>query len=135
MHEVEFAGQTFQLEEQLSDFALSEFAAAAQEDLDSASPEGAAAVFNLLEVCIVPKDWARFRKLARRHGSTDALMPVIAAVFEAHAGRPTGASADSSDGREPTEPSSAASADDRALELLAGRPDLQLMVMQAREAS
>ena len=134
MPEVEFHGEKFALEDHLSDFALSEFAAAAQSDADAASPEGAAAVFNLLEVCIVPSDWPRFRKLARRHGSTEALLPVVAAVFKAHTERPTLPSSDSSDGREVTAPSSAPSADDRALDLLAGRPDLQLMVMQDRLA-
>jgi hypothetical protein len=133
--DIEFHGQTFALEDHFSDFALSEFAAAAAEDVDSETMEGAAAVFNLLEACIVPKDWARFRKHARRHGSTEELLPIIAEVFKLHAGRPTSPSTDSSDGRGATELSSEVSVDDRALDLLAGRPDLQLMVMESRKTA
>jgi hypothetical protein len=135
MGSVEFFGEQFDLNTEVSEFALMEFAEAAADGLDADMMAGMAAMLRLVKECVVSADVARFVKSARKNraSSTD-LLPVIQATFKATTERPTSQPSDSSDGLSVIEPSSVANYDVRGLERLNGRPDLQLAVLHARSA-
>ena len=135
MTSVEFFGEQFALNAEVSEFALMEFAEAAADGVDADAMAGMAAMMRLIKECVVAADVARFLKSARKNRakSTD-LIPVLEATFQQVTERPTGLPSDSSDGQPVIVPSSVVSADDRGLERLSGRPDLQLAVLHARSA-
>ena len=135
MTSVEFFGESFDLNAEVSEFALMEFAEAAADGLDADAMAGMAAMMRLIKECVVKADVPRFLKSARanRAGSED-LLPILKATFEQVAERPTGLPSDSSDGQTVIVPSSVVSAVDKGLERLAGRPDLQLAVQHSRSA-
>lgn len=135
MGSVEFFGENFDLNAEVSEFALMEFAEAAADGLDADAMAGMAAMMRLIKECIVPADVARFLKSARKNrASSKDLIPVLEATFGQVTERPTSQPSGSSDGLPVIEPSSVASSVDRGLERLAGRPDLQLAVLHARSA-
>ena len=132
--EVVFFGETIRLADSVSEWALMEFAEAA-ETVDDASLAGMAAVMRLLKVSVLPADWSKFRDLARANSaSVEDCMPVVVEVFTAETGRPTVRPSDSSDGPPATSTNSTDASAGVAVRALAGRPDLQLMVLQAQEA-
>jgi hypothetical protein len=135
MASVEFFGEQFGLNAEVSEFSLMEFAEAAADGLDANAMAGMAAMMRLIKECIVTDDVSRFLKSARKNraGSED-LIPILKATFEQVTERPTGLPSDSSDGQSATVPSSVVSAVDKGLERLAGRPDLQLAVLHSRSA-
>ena len=132
--EVAFFGETIRLADSVSEWALMEFAEAA-EQVDDASLAGMAAVMRLLKESVLAEDWGKFRDLARTNkASIEDCMPVVVAVFTAETGRPTVRPSDSSDGPPATSTSSTDVSAGVAVRALAGRPDLQLMVLNAQEA-
>lgn len=129
---VEFFGEQVALNDEISEWALMEFAEAA-EQVDESSLGALAAVMRLLKEAVDPADWQRFRSIARKNKATSVqCMPVVVAVFEAGTGRPTSRPAVSSDGSPATAPSSTAGSSSPAI--LPGRPDLQIAVLRAQES-
>jgi len=138
---VEFFDATLRLNtEGVSEFALMEFATAANEGADGDTSAGMASLYRLVLDCLDPEDVGKFKTLARKNRAKAAdIMPVIEATFAAVAERPTGQPVDSSDGLPPTiiegnfesKPAAKGSLE----EALPGRPDLQLAVIRSREAS
>lgn len=130
----EFFGEQIRVVDDVSDFAIMEFAEVA-EGVDQHALAGMAAMYRLLQEIVHPDDWAKFRAAARKNkASSGDVLPLIVQAVEAASARPTERPSDSLDGP----PSIATSLTDgsagEALEMLAGRPDLQLMVVQAQEA-
>jgi len=135
MTSVEFFGEQFDLNAEVSEFALMEFAEAAADGLDADAMAGMAAMMRLIKECVVKADVARFLKSARKNrASSKDLLPVLTATFEQATERPTGLPSDSSDGQPAIVPSSVVKPADKGLERLAGRPDLQLAVLHTRSA-
>jgi hypothetical protein len=130
--EVEFYGEKFRLADEVNEFAVMAFADGA-ENIQADSMAGMAAVYRLLQSSIHEDDWARFKAHAfKNRANAETLMPVIGAVFEQAAERPTGRPADSSVGPEPTPPTSVSPPADAAMEQLSGRPDMELALMHTR---
>ena len=134
MADVEFYGESFQLEPEPNEFALMQFAAAAEEvDVNSMGAMGAA--FRLLQAAIVDEDWPRFKQTAFANKATsETLMPVMFAVFEQASERPTERPSVSSDGPAPTPLISVSQPDDPAMEQLSGRPDMQFAYQRSLKA-
>lgn len=132
---VEFGGETFAVAERIGHMALMRFAKAAQSGADSTDMAGLAAMYDLLEQCVEPQDWARFEKAAdRTRADGEELMQVVVQVMTSLTEHPTLQPSDSSDGLRVTEPNSTVDSSSRVMSRLNGRPDLQLMVVQAQEA-
>lgn len=142
MATVEFFGDTFGINPDVSEFALLEFAEAASDGQDGDTMEGLASLMRLVKECIAPADVVEngevvtyglkhFLTVARKNrAGAEQLTTVIGAVFGAQTERPTGRPADSSAGPVSIAPKSAPNVDDKA-SLLPGRPDLQLAVSRA----
>lgn len=134
MASVDFFGEQIELNDSISEWTMMEFAEAAG-SADSESLAGLAAVMTLLREAVAPHDWRRFRDLAKKNRATaEQCMPVVVAVFQEQAARPTGRPSDSSGGPRVIEPSSTVGSSSPASDLLAGRPDLQLVAKRAQEA-
>jgi len=101
------------------------------------------AAVNALRGAVHPEDWDLFFKTAKanRQALTD-LMALSSQISELATGFPTGQPSDSSDGRPSTTPKSKGGSSSRravksarhTLELLDGRPDLQIAAVYAYEA-
>lgn len=127
-------GESFGLADSVGEFALMEFAEAA-EDVESNSLGAMAAVMRLLREAVVPQDWQRFRAACRANkATTEQLLPVVMAAFEQETDRPTVRPSDSSDGPVSTEPRSAAGSSSRVIERLEaeGRPAWALLARQSQ---
>ena len=135
MSSVEFFGESFGLQEGMSEFALMEFAEAAEGGVAQNSMAAMAAMLRLIKACIVADDLPRFLASARKNRpSSDDLIAVLDAAAHQVTERPTSLPADSSDGQTITAPSVASSSVDKGLDQLSGRPDLQLAVLHTRSA-
>lgn len=148
---ITFAGEQFRVAEQgVSLLALMELASIAKMGVDADSMQGIAALYELLQACIAPEEWPRFRARALATGAGgEELMYVVRDAVQAKAARPTQPLSGSPGGRSTTGPSSAAGSsspdlsgpirqgDPRVQAQLEarGRPDLALVVQRAREAS
>jgi hypothetical protein len=150
---VEFRGQRFAIRpEGVSFMALMEFAVVAKQQRTGAKAVGEmdqiVAIRNLLRSCIVPDEWDAFVDHAIEvNAGADELMGVLQQTIEAHAERPTQPSSSSPGGPQPTGTSSAGGSSspdsstpvgsiDVQHELEAqGRPDLALVVKNARQAT
>ena len=129
-----FFGEEFQSVEQFPQMALLEFAHIANGGVDSNDFAGLAAMYELLEAAIEPSDWARFKKCAKvNKAQGEDLLNVVGEVISRTARRPTSRPSDSSDGPSTTAHNSTSTPAERAIEQLNGRPELQLLVMQAQE--
>lgn len=134
MSKVDFCGETFTFVDEVGDFALMEFAESA-ERVDSESLAGLAAIMRLLKAAVVEEDWPRFQATARRQrASVEDCMKLVMQIFEEESGRPTVRPSDSSDGPPVTAGKSVDASSLRVAQRLQGRPDLQLMVLQAAES-
>lgn len=131
MPSVDWFGQSFEVADEVSDFAMMEYADAVARGGEA---EAASAIYGLLREVVAEKDWPRFRKLAlKEKASVEQLGDVIAVAFGGAADRPTERPSDSSSGPRST---SAASTDDSLRRVVSreegrGRPDRALMVLQA----
>ena len=135
MPTVECMGETFTVQSDISAWAFADFAEAMEKnsDGDKFSAGTILAMMKLLEDCVIPDEWDRFKALTRaKRASFDDLMQVIKDMTAARAERPTGRSSDSSGGPEDTGLKSVSSAADKALEDSALRPDQKLAVLRAR---
>lgn len=93
---------------------------------------------DFLQRQIHPDDWDLFWDLAKTNGQgTKDLLEVAMTITEKITAFPTGQPSDSSDGQPKTRmsaPAGSSSLTTRALDLLPGRPDLQMAVVRAQEA-
>lgn len=138
----EFRGDTFKLNADVSEWAVLEFAAAADAGEDAGTFQGLASMYNFVIELVHPDDRDRFRSLCRRErvGSNDLFEFMFGKKLEAAGERPTGRSSDSSDGPTVTDLNSAANSDDKGsrtggLRLLEGRPDLRVALEASTRAS
>lgn len=135
MSEVDFCGEQFAVADRIGAMPLMRFAKVAQAGVDSDDLAGLAAMYDLLEQCLSPKDWHRFQQVAdRERVDSEVLMQFVAKVMGMVTDRPTERPSDSSDGLPSTVPNSTVVSSSPVIARLKGRPDLQLMVLQAQEA-
>lgn len=137
---VEFHGVQYPIADEIGLMPQMRFAKLAQrQDRDPSSvseQDSLVAMYDLLEQCLDPAAWPAFEAAAIEYRTSgDDLMKVVQQAFLANTGRPTRRRSDSSPGPSNTEPSSTSSPAARAIGHLAGRPDLQLVVMRAQEAA
>lgn len=134
---VALAGERFHIAERIGGLPIMRFAKAARQGVDSDDMAGMAALYDLLEQCIHPDDWARFEAHAdRERADGEQLVQVVAEVLQLVAARPTGRSSDSSAGPPTTGPSSTGRSSERVIRRYEdkGRPDLALMVLKRQES-
>lgn len=137
MAEITFLGEKFQILDQANEFALMEFASAAQEVDEENSLEALATIYRLIQATIVPEDWKRFRAHAREKRATvDQLMEIAVDVFEAASENPTQQPVVSSDGHWNDASKSEDDSSSRVIEKLQneGRPAWALIALQQKEA-
>lgn len=136
-----FKGETFNLAESPSEFAILEFAEAASAGEDSGTLQGMASLLRLAVEIIAEPERDRFRQLCRRErATTDELVELLLGKLGGDAERPTVQPSDSTDGQGSTEPKSEPNSDandsptDGPVKLdLTGRPDLALAVLDMRK--
>jgi len=129
---VTLGGEVFFLR-QPGHYAMQDVLELAEQDADSESAAGFRAISDLIASCMSDEDYTRWVQVARRERSTGEDM--IRLVLEGLAERPTSRPSDSSAGPRTTGASLTDDSFLRVMQAKAGRPDLQLMVMMAREAS
>jgi hypothetical protein len=136
MGSVEFFGESFEVRPKVSQYAMAKFAkAAAKNKTPQDVMLGMAAMLDLIEKCLTVEDWPRFDALADANDvDFEDLTAVLDAAFHQETERPTSLPSDSSDGQPVTVVSSVVKPADRASEMFAGRPDLQLAVLHTRSA-
>lgn len=133
-------GQTIRVHPDLTDAALIDFASDYEDIQDSPTLEqkGRAAlqlVKAWLRDVIHPDDFDLFWKTGRANRqSTEDFTDVGVKLVEQVTGRPTQRPSDSSDGPGGTGTNSADGSYSRVMRRLDGRPDLQLLVLEAKEA-
>lgn len=124
--EIQFFGEAFRMSYKAGSMPVLRFAKIASEGADASEMDSMVAMYDLIQACIDPADWARFEKTAMSNSADDDdLLGVVGQVLRAQAGRPTVRSSDSSGGPSATAPSSISSPADRVIARLDGRPDLQ----------
>lgn len=134
---IPFHGEDYRLADKMGLMPLMRFAKLARSGLDSQEMEGLAAMYDLLEQCIDPEDWARFEAAAtRERDQGDELMAVVTKAIELMAARPTLRSSDSSDGPPNTSGSSTGGSSSPVVRRLEqqGRAAQALIVEEAIEA-
>ena len=132
---VEFFGEHFRIAERIGLMPLMRFAKVAKSGVDTNELEGLAVMYDLLEQCLAAEEWERFQAAAdKNRADGDELMKIVSDVFEILSERPTQRPSASSDGPQTTTAKSTdGSSDAEAMELLAGRPDLQVALLRRRE--
>ncbi len=136
MAEVEFGGERFATADKIGLMPLMRFAKVAKAGADAQDMDGLAALYDLLQQCIDPADWARFEAAAdRAHAEGDELMAVIGKVFESLSERPTRQPSDSSAGQQTTPQRSGGGSYLQVVKRLEeqGRPELAHVVVMANE--
>lgn len=137
MASIEFFGEQFTLHpDGLNETAFMLFSRAARDaddgDADSTG-ESLAAVMDMAESCIADDEQRRFIRLAlKKRAKSIDYMPIIQALGDAGAERPTGSLSDSPSGPTSTEPSAVQSYDVRLWEASNGRVDIYNGLLQAR---
>lgn len=137
---VKFFDETFKLNDEISEFALMEFAEIAADGEDGDTMAGMAGMMRLIKECVTVKELPRFLKTARdNRASAEDLIPVLQAALGTDGGtavdRPTLLSSDSSDGQPDTGPKLVANYADKDLAALGGRPDLMLAAQRGRKTA
>jgi hypothetical protein len=127
-------GETIRVNPQYSDLLFIEFLdAAATVDMNSRTAAQKATMAFLRDQ-IHPEDWDKFVALNKANNQQFAdMLDLAGGIVKAVAGFPTGRPSDSSDGPQPTKPSStgASSSVASAMAQLQGRPDLKMAIYQA----
>lgn len=132
----EFLGETFEANTDIAESALMDFALDATSGEEMDVLEGLASMLRMAVEATAPKDRKRFRATFRaKRGTAEDLVPVVTRVFGVEADRPTGASSDSSDGRDATPPKSGSSSTAAVERLFPGRPDKQAAVLQGLKSA
>lgn len=128
-----YFGEQIRVHPELSDLSLYDFMErAAAIDVDD--PQSVLIVKDFVREQIHPDDFGRFWALARRNRqNTDDLMALAKGLYSAVVGRPTTRPSASPRGRSRTKRKSPAGSSSPVIDRLAGRPDLQLAVVQAQE--
>lgn len=129
--EVTFCGEMFLLTDP-GHYAMQDMLEIAESGTDTETFAGFHSITKFIAACMDEDDYARWESLARKHRSTGEDM--IRIVMEGLTARPTVQPSDSSDGPSATVGSSTDASSLRVITRLQGRPDLQLMVLQAQEA-
>jgi hypothetical protein len=100
---------------------------------DANSPESIAFMAEFFEMVLGAGQYREFfRNCGKFETNPDIFVHIIEGIFEDMTNRPTMPPSDSSDGRVSTGTNSTVDSSSQAMELLAGRPDLQQVVLQAQ---
>jgi hypothetical protein len=127
-----YFGDTIRVNPQLSEFVLVEFMDQAA-GLDQDDPRAVTMTKEFVRALVHEDDFDVFWAIARKHRqNSQDLQAMAVKIMEAVSGRPTGPPSGSANGRSATNGNSRADSSDPVLDRLAGRPDLQLAVVQAR---
>lgn len=133
---VEFFGESLRLNPEPSEFAMLEFAQAADEGQDGESLAGMASLLRFVTEIVHPDDRAKFKQLARKNrASSKDLIRLLGLKVEDETDRPTGRLSDSSDGPSVIAPKSEPSYEEKVSQRFPGRPDLQLAVLRSRKTA
>jgi hypothetical protein len=146
----QYFGETIRVHPLAGELSYVEFMANAASIDEEDDRQGLPLMMDFLKEQIHPDDFDQFFKLAKLHRqSLQELMGVSRAILENATGFPTGQPSDSPAGRRATPKKSRAGsssrgtsrarggrpAAERAMEMLEGRPDLQMVVVRAQEAA
>jgi hypothetical protein len=139
MTSIEFGGEQFTLNADVSADAMADFAEAAagvKESDKAATMESVITIRAVVWDCIIAADLDRFKATSRRtRAGIEEWTAVLNATVAQQAERPTSRSSDSSTGPIDIAASSVVNSADRVLEeRLPGRPDLQLAVLHTKSA-
>lgn len=135
MPKLDWLGESFDVQDEISAIAMGDFAVAAAGDDDKGSIATMAAMMGLLKDCVMPEDWQRFREVAvAKRAGFDALMEFVKDLITAQSERPTTQPSDFTDGLPATELKSVSSSADKVSQAFPGRPDKQLAVLRAQAA-
>ena len=130
----DYFGQTIRANPELGELDYVEF----MDKAGSVEAEGALGlsfVKDFARLCIASDQFDEFWGLARKHKQhVEDVFKVLRAIVEQVSDRPTTQPSDSSDGRTTTGTKSEAGLSSTLQERLAGRPDLQLLVLQQQRA-
>lgn len=141
---VDLWGEKFAIASEIAEVHFMEFAELSADGADTGMMETLAGLWRFAKQAVAKDDVKdadgkivafgvkRFVQLARKNNaSSDDLMKIVNFVFTGQTSLPTGASADSSDGRTDTPTSSVPSAADKASAAFPGRPDLAVAALRA----
>lgn len=130
----DYFGQTLRANPELGELDYVDF----MDKAGGAEAEGALGlsfVKDFARLCIHPDDFDEFWALARKHRQgVEDVFKVCRAIVEQVSDRPTTQPSDSSDGQTTTDTKSEPGLSSTLAERLAGRPDLQLLVLQQQKA-
>lgn len=122
----------------LSDLVIIELFGAMQDKPNDDEDHGPAmleAMSSIVATLVHPDDVDAFMRTSRSHRQQlEDIVRLAMELLGALAGRPTQLPSDSSDGQLTTAPSSTGDSSSRALEVLDGRPDLQVAVLRRQTA-
>lgn len=128
-------GTAVRVHPDLTDLALIDLVQQLTSVGDDNGEEAVSAVSGIATMLVHPDDFDAFWTTARTNRQTmEDVVQLAAHLIGGLAGRPTRLPSASSDGQQPTDPSSTDDSSSEALRLLDGRPDLQVAVLRAREA-
>lgn len=137
---VQFCGEQFRLNDDISEFAMLEFAMAAGDGQDGDTLQGLASLLRFVLELIHPDERDHFRALARKNRvKADDLIKVLTGEVEEAAERPTGRSSDSSDGPTVIVPKLESNSEGKVspasgyLDRYKDRPDILLLLDQVRQ--
>lgn len=135
---VTWQGESYRLADKIGDMPIIRFAKIAEQGIDANEMRGLAAMHDLLENCLTPRDWQRFQDHATRvHATADEIMELVKSTYQALSGRPTKRPSSSSDGQPPTVESSGAGSSSPVIRVIesipANRPDLKLAVWESQQ--
>lgn len=114
---VECLGKSYRLRDKVGSLPLMRYAAAAASGLDSATMEGLAAIYQMLQDCIHPGDWVRFvDEQTELQADDEDLNELITKAMRVISARPTKPRSDSSPGPQQISPTSTGSSSPRVPE-------------------
>lgn len=130
----DYFGSTVHANPELGELDYVEFMEKAG-SVEASGALGLSFVKDFARLCIAPEDFDSFWSLARAHKQhVEDVFKVLRAIVEQVADRPTTQPSDSSDGQTTTGTKSEPGLSSTLTERLAGRPDLQLLVLQQQKA-
>jgi len=131
---VTWMGEQFRIADKIALMPLLSFGKLATEGVDSLEMEALGAMYDLLESCLDERDWPKFKSHATKvRADQDDLFVIVSKTIEAVSNRPTQRPSGSSAGPSTTQQNSVDASTLEVVHSMDGRPDLQLVVLQAQE--
>jgi hypothetical protein len=128
----DYFGESFQFSAEVDPFAITEFAEAMDDDVDSEGLRGIAVAWRLALSCVAEDDQKRFRTVSRKNKAKVVDYLAVFRDWTADATeRPTGLPTDSSGGPELTVVNSESQPEPAATSKRAPRPDMALAISRS----